>query len=93
VRGRIDGPGIWLWPERKEGAKRPAIEEAFPAGHHHLKVTCRDVSRTALVERTAEVELDVEPGRIYDLEAPSFSAPEHRCEVQVKVVPVAPATP
>jgi hypothetical protein len=77
VQGRIDGPEIWI---EMPGASRPKMEVELSPGKHTFTAVCREVTRTSVRKRSTEVELEVQPGEIYQLEG-IFEPPVNDCRV------------
>lgn len=82
VQGRSHDPEIRI---QMPGASKPEMEVELSPGKHTFTALCRDVTRTGIREGSSDVTLELEPGKIYQLNA-DFKAPSNRCDVRAKLL-------
>lgn len=100
VQGRADGPEIQIRlmndeedrsrstpseATRKQLSTKPRSKVELPAGAHTLTAVCRNVTRAGIQENSTDITVNLEPGRIYKLEA-TFEAPAYKCDARVAIV-------
>lgn len=82
VQGRSYGPEIRI---RMPGASKSELEVELAPGQHTFTALCRDVTRTEIREGSGDVTLELEPGKIYQLDA-DFKMPSNRCDVRARLL-------
>jgi len=82
VQGREDGPVIYI---RANGIKKARSEIELQSGPQTITAVCRDVNRIKVRESSVELNMVLEAGRIYKLNA-GFLPPEDKCDIRVTLV-------
>ena len=83
IQGRLAGPEIRILPD----GQKPLWQAELAPGKQTLAAVCREVTRDAVSELPVSLELDLEPGTIYQLSA-VFDVPRGKCDI--KAAPLAP---
>jgi len=82
VQGNDDGPIVYITMDVLKEAKS---EVELEPGKHKITAVCRDVNRERVRENSVELNMTLEAGRVYKLNA-DFLPPEDKCDVRVTLV-------
>jgi hypothetical protein len=84
VRGQSDGPEIQIRVPGDADPK-PKLHVELSPGKHELIAVCRDVTGRGVREGSAQINVELKPGEIYQLHA-DFKAQSKDCDVQVTLL-------
>jgi hypothetical protein len=79
VQGRIDGPEILIL---MPGEKKALGQVELAPGRHTLTAICREVTREQVIEQPVELNLELQPGAVYELQVDSKVA-QGSCDVRM----------
>lgn len=82
IQGREEGPAIYI---RLAGVAKAKSEVELQPGTQTITAVCRDVNREKVRESSVELNVVLEAGRIYKLNA-DFLSPDDKCDVRVTLV-------